>query len=78
MANEETGQSAKEERVFLHDISTPIGTSTLIVDLLLSRMKELGNMDDEVAQLEILLRSLERVKSLILDRRKVLINSSDS
>ena len=77
MQNDELKKLKQEERAFLHDIATPIGTSALIVDLLTERMKELGNRDEELAQLDILQKSLERLTVLIRDRRQVVIKMSE-
>ena len=77
MDQNEIKKFVKEERAFLHDIATPVGTVTLLVDMLTERLHELGNLDDEVKQLNVLQKSIERLNILIQDRRKILIERSD-
>jgi hypothetical protein len=63
-----------EERAFLHDLATPLGTAMLLADSLLEDVKNRPSVDpDDLFRLENIFQSLEKLDCLIKDRRQNLI-----
>lgn len=63
-----------EERAFLHDLATPLGTAMLLADSILEDVKARSNVDpDDLFRLENIFQSLEKLDCLIKDRRQTLI-----
>jgi len=62
-----------EERKFLHDVSSPVGTLMFLAEALGDALRERGvaTAEDE-EQLGILHKQLERVREMIVERRKTL------
>lgn len=63
----------KDERSFLHDLASPLGTAILLADALLENMQSKGTDPDEVMQMGQIYEALELLKSLISKRKDVLI-----
>jgi len=63
-----------EERKFLHDIASPVGTAIFVTDILLDSMKERPDVNaEELTQVKQIADLLENVKKMIEARRAVLI-----
>jgi hypothetical protein len=63
-----------DERKFLHDISSPMGTALLLADSLLENMKNRPDVSpDELAQIGRINEVLEIAGNMIHERRQVLI-----
>jgi FtsZ-binding cell division protein ZapB len=66
--------SNNEERRFLHDIASPLGTVFFLVDAAIESLKEkLNGETDEVTQLQDAYAALQQVKQMIQSRRQILI-----
>lgn len=74
MTQDEIQALCKEERVFLHDIATPVGTVTFLVDAVLDMLKEHNDRSaEEIEQLELAQKALEQMSDLMRKRRSILI-----
>lgn len=63
-----------EERKFLHDIASPIGTAIFVVDMLLESMQGNSNVNsEELTQVKQIADLMENIKKMIEARRAVLI-----
>jgi hypothetical protein len=63
-----------EERKFLHDIASPLGTAMFVVDMMLDGMKARpGAGPQELRQAQQVLDVLGQIKKAIEQRREVLI-----
>jgi len=63
-----------QERKFLHDIASPVGSAIFILDMVLDNMKSRPNISqDELTQTQQVYDLLEQIKNAIEARRKVLI-----
>lgn len=71
--------NCRDERKFLHDIASPIGTALFLIDGAIDTFKAIeGIPPDDLAQLQLILDSLMRVKDMMQARRKVLIDLEDT
>jgi hypothetical protein len=62
-----------EERKFLHDIASPVGTLMFVAEAVGDLLKEKGAIGpDEEEQLKVLQSQLERMRDMIVERRKTL------
>ncbi len=69
----------KDERKFLHDLSTPISTVFFLLDMTLERLQvEPEKNLDEIKMVEGAIRSMQTTKELISKRREVLISEEQS
>ncbi|MEW6055486.1 MAG: hypothetical protein AB1540_02645 [Bdellovibrionota bacterium] len=63
-----------EERKFLHDIASPVGTAIFVLDMVLDSMKNRPNANpDELAQAQQVFDVLGQIKKKIEERRQILI-----
>jgi hypothetical protein len=64
-----------DERTFLHDLATPLGTAMLLADSILEDVRTRPSVDpDDLMRLENIFQSLEKLDCLIRDRRQDLIS----
>ena len=69
-----TNQS--EERKFLHDIASPVGTGLFMMDGMLERMSQEPGTDPKLlAQLKRIYETFDKMRLMIQDRRSVLIEA---
>jgi len=62
-----------EERKFLHDVSSPIGTLMFVVEAVADSMNERGvATPEDQEQLAQLRKQLDRVRDMLVERRKTL------
>ncbi|MGE3974106.1 MAG: hypothetical protein AB7F59_06225 [Bdellovibrionales bacterium] len=63
-----------DERQFLHDMATPLGTAMLLTDSYIEDVKARPNViSEEVNQLTEIYAALEKLNKLLMMRREVLI-----
>ncbi len=66
------------ERKFLHDLATPLGTAMLLTDIILEDIQTRADIDPEdVMKLGDIYKALEKIKSLIYERREILIKNEE-
>ncbi len=71
--------AVKDERKFLHDLSTPISTVFFLLDMTLERLQSEHEKNiDEIKMVEGAIRSMQTAKELISKRREVLISEEQS
>ncbi len=69
----------KDERKFLHDLSTPISTVFFLLDMTLERLQtDSDKNSDEIKMVEGAIRSMQIAKELITKRREILISEEQS
>jgi hypothetical protein len=62
-----------EERKFLHDVSSPVGTLMFVVEAVCNSLNERGvATPEDQEQLTQLRKQLDRVRDMIVERRKAL------
>jgi hypothetical protein len=70
----ETTANGSDERQFLHDMASPLGTVIFVADSLLEIMQSGPNADPEaIFQIKEMCEALEKLKNILSDRREVLI-----
>ena len=63
-----------DERKFLHDIASPVGTALFVVDMVLDSMGSRSDVSaEELTQIKQVYEMLEKIKKTIEQRREVLI-----
>ena len=68
-----------EERSFLHDIASPLGTAMFLVDALLEDLESKPSPDaDGLAQVRAIYQALQSIQKLLQARREILIRNSAS
>ena len=67
----------KEERKFLHDISSPVGTALFILDSILDPNQRVVMNPGDLKQLKNAYESLLKTKDMIQERRRILIEKQD-
>lgn len=66
--------SESDEREFLHDLASPLGTATYIAEAVLDSLDERTVKEfPELEQLQQLHEALQKMKSKLNERREVLI-----
>lgn len=71
--------SAREERKFLHDLSTPMSTVFFLLDMTLERLQtEPEKNEEEIKMIQGAVRSMQTAKDLISKRREFLIAEDES
>lgn len=66
--------NGNDEREFLHDLSTPIGTALLLTDSLLDDVQNRANVDpDDLMRLSEIYNALEKITNSLKNRREVLV-----
>jgi hypothetical protein len=67
--------NGSDEREFLHDIASPIGTAILLGDSLLEDFQNRSTTDpDDLTRLVGIFQSLEKIQGLLEERRATLVN----
>ena len=67
-------KDGSDEREFLHDIATPLGTAMLLADSLLEEIQERKEADpDDVMRLGEIYKALNHLQELLVGRREILI-----
>ena len=63
-----------DERKFLHDIASPLGTAIFVMDSLLDGIQSrAGGNKDDLDQACQVYEALEKIKKMLQDRREILI-----
>lgn len=66
--------NARDERRFLHDLSTPMSTVFFLLDMTLERLQaEPETNEEEIKMIQGAVRSMQTAKDLIAKRRELLI-----
>ncbi len=66
--------NVKEERKFLHDISTPISSVFFLLDMVIEKLsQDQSHNEEELKMLNTATKSMNTVKDLIQKRREILI-----
>ncbi len=69
----------KDERRFLHDLSTPLSTVFFLLDMALERLSSDSEKHaDEIKMIEGAVRSMQTARDLMQKRREILIAEEDS
>lgn len=69
-----TSGNGSDEREFLHDLASPIGTAIFLVDAALDNMQSRADANsDDVMQLVDAYQALEKVKKILQERREILV-----
>ena len=64
-----------DEREFLHDLATPIGTALFLVDCMMDRMQSRADVcEDERVELTKIYEALRKITKMLHNRREVLIS----
>lgn len=71
-------QWCQEERAFLHEIATPLGSAMLMIDILIERMQEAGKTEAEIKELKVTMKALEQMKTLLQNRRNILVKKGNA
>lgn len=72
MTNERADGS--DEREFLHDVATPLGTAMFLTDSALEDIQARPDADpDDIMRLGKIFQALEQIKMLLSERREFLI-----
>lgn len=67
-------EDGSDEREFLHDIASPIATASLGVDMVIDTLQNCADTDQIlIQQLLLTHQALERVVSMLRERRQILI-----
>lgn len=70
----DSNNDGSDERGFLHDLASPLGTAMLLVDSLLEDLQERASIDpDDVMRTVEIHQALERLSNLLKNRREILI-----
>jgi hypothetical protein len=68
-----------DERKFIHDIASPLGSAIFILDMALETMKSTANSNsEEWVQIQQVADILSQLKKKLEDRRELLISKTDS
>jgi hypothetical protein len=71
--------SHKDERKFLHDVASPLAAALFIIDMVKDEAEEKsGVASREAKQAKQVQELLSRIRSLLEERRAVLIQSDES
>jgi hypothetical protein len=69
--------ATNEERKFLHDLATPLGTAILLADMILQNSKKKPQVSaEEIEQMEMIANALDKIQIKLKERRQHLINQS--
>lgn len=64
-----------DERKFLHDIASPLGTAMFLMDVLLDSLRDRAAVNpDELEQATQVCQALEKARQMLKDRRQALID----
>lgn len=66
-------ENGSDEREFLHDLASPIGTSIFLIDAVLEAMQTRNSDPDDLLRLADAYQELQKVKKLLQGRREILI-----
>jgi hypothetical protein len=67
-------EDGSDERTFLHDLASPLGTAMFLTDSVLDGVQSRPGVDpDELMQLGQIFEALEKMKKMLQDRREILI-----
>lgn len=70
--------NARDERRFLHDLSTPMSTVFFLLDMTLERLQaEPEKNEEEIKMVQGAVRSMQTAKDLISRRRELLISEEE-
>jgi hypothetical protein len=70
---------SREERKFLHDIASPLGTAIFLVDAFLEDLTSKPNPDaDGMAQVSAIYQALQSIQKLLQERRETLIRNGSN
>lgn len=69
---------AEDERKFLHDIASPIGTALFLLDAIVEVSQSQALSAEDLELVKKAFDSLIRVKELLHDRRSTLLAREDS
>ena len=70
----DSNNDGSDEREFLHDLASPLGTAMLLADSLLEDLQERTSIDpDDVMRMVDIHQALERLSKLLKNRREILI-----
>jgi hypothetical protein len=73
-AAQPASHSGSDERAFLHDIASTIGTALFLADALMDALaNQPGINPNDLGQLAQINQSLEKTKQLLAERRNILI-----
>lgn len=71
--------TTRDERRFLHDLSTPMSTVFFLLDMTLERLHtDAQKHEEEIKMIQGAVRSMQTAKELISKRREVLIAEEES
>ena len=78
MTSKPTAQSTSnngiDEREFLHDLATPIGTALFLADCMMDRLQSRLDVDpEEKTELTKIYEALEKITKMLYQRREILI-----
>lgn len=70
--------NTRDERRFLHDLSTPMSTVFFLLDMTLERLQaEPEKNEEEIKMIQGAVRSMQTAKDLISRRRELLISEDE-
>ncbi len=70
------GSDGNDERKFLHDLASPLGTATLLFDMVLTNFQKKPDLTkSENDQLLMLGKALENMRDRLKERRDILVSS---
>ena len=68
-------KDGSDEREFLHDLATPLGTALLLTDSLLDDVQNRPNVEpDDLMRLGEIYNSLEKLNNSLKIRREILVS----
>lgn len=70
----EQSSNGSDEREFLHELASPLGTAIFVIDAVIDTVQSRPGVDpDELIQLAEIFQALEKMKKLLQGRREVLV-----
>lgn len=73
MKNDQIDVMTREERAFLHEIASPLGSAVLMLDIVIESARSRPESEKTLKELKMTQKALERMKELLQSRREILI-----
>lgn len=74
---EQAAALAKDERKFLHDLASPLATLNLLLETTIAKVEAAGIPPDLIERIKKSRNQVEKLNTLLRDRRETLLKRSD-